>query len=664
MITRLAHLACTVLVASTAAAAIISSDADRGVNTDPDAASPSPNPFLPQHMLAGSNADHSDRRPALESAKFNVLDEFLEALRVMQDDYFEPWLGQWPKAIDWTAAVIGTHVAGALSSLSQGLTAEDGIKEKENLITTYFSQILSYYFGQDAFAIRNEAYDDMLWVVLGWLEAVQFIDFHTTLYHQAAADADNAGDSRVVAASDMAGSGLRNQSWYGNLWTPAFSHRARIFWDIASQGWDNKLCGGGMTWNPRLEPYKNAITNELFIAASASMYLYFPGDANNSPFINANDPRVSDPLASSANTTDSRGPHEAKHLKFALDGHNWLAHSGMKNRQGLYVDGFHISGWKNVSNPNTRCDQRNDMVYTYNQGVLLTGLIGLWKVTGDERFLWEGHILIQSVINATGYDLVRDQPVDKIADLKPGQLPPWRGLGRAGVLEDQCDVGGQCSQNSQTFKSIFFHHLTAFCAPLDMAYVGTHPEDDNTQRSPLAHELYERGLQDHAKACAAYLGWIRHNVDAALATKDADGKFGMWWTVGLLQINSFSLTAAMLSDAHPGSSGVDYRTYGVPNDNVWVSSPLHVQPPTSPILGEQPYDGGDQVPLTSGRTKHAPADDRHPADDTTNMPRSTVAGHPTDPNTRGRGRTVETQGGGLAILRCLWEISQRASRYD
>ena len=39
-----------------------------------------------------------------------------------------------------------------------------------------------------------------------------------------------------------------------------------------------------MSWNPYLEPYKNAITNELFISASIGMYLYFPGDDNDSPF--------------------------------------------------------------------------------------------------------------------------------------------------------------------------------------------------------------------------------------------------------------------------------------------------------------------------------------------------------------------------------------------
>ncbi|CAK7202569.1 hypothetical protein SEUCBS139899_005293 [Sporothrix eucalyptigena] len=625
-----------------------------GTVTETDTDSPSANLFLPRDVRVPRRTSNAEDQPVGALSNIKVLDEFLDALRVMQDDFFEPWLGQWPKAIDWTAAVIGTHVAGALSSLSQGLSAEDGIKEKENLITVYFSQLLSYYFGQDAFSIRNEAYDDMLWVVLGWLEAVEFIDFHTTLYHQSTVADGSSGPA--VHGMDRVGSGLRNQSWYGNLWTPAFAHRARIFWDIASQGWDNKLCGGGMTWNPRLEPYKNAITNELFIAASASMYLYFPGDANNSPFINTHDPRVSDPLTTGANSTGSGDPHNPQHLQAALAGYGWLMHSNMKNDQGLFVDGFHISGWKNVSNPNTRCDQRNDMVYTYNQGVLLTGQIGLWKVTGDQRFLWEGHQLIQSVINATGFDLARDKPIDNIADLKPGQLPPWRGLGRAGVIEEVCDVGGQCSQNSQTFKGIFFHHLTAFCAPLDMAYFDTQPPD--SEAGSLARELYERAVLDHRAACSTYIGWLRHNANAALSTKDADGKFGMWWTVGLLQINSTTLDA----EYNPEGSGVDYRTYGVPNDNTWVSSPVPVKPPTSPVRDQLLYEAVGQVQLRSGRTKHAPADDRSHGDRTnSNTPRAEDGLHPTDPNNRGRGRTVETQGGGLAVLRCLWEISQRSA---
>ncbi len=49
----------------------------------------------------------------------------------------------------------------------------------------------------------------------------------------------------------------------------------------------------------------------------------------------------------------------------------------------------------------------------------------------------------------------------------------------------------------------------------------------------------------HASACSAYVGWIRHNAVAALSTKDSAGKFGMWWTVGLLNITTASIKARM-----------------------------------------------------------------------------------------------------------------------
>jgi hypothetical protein len=37
------------------------------------------------------------------------------------------------------------------------------------------------------------------------------------------------------------------------------------------------------------------------------------------------------------------------------------------SEQGLYVDGFHIAGYS-ANHSKTVCDERNEMVYTYNQG--------------------------------------------------------------------------------------------------------------------------------------------------------------------------------------------------------------------------------------------------------------------------------------------------------
>ena len=549
-----------------------------------------------------------------------VLEDALEALRVMQVEYFQPWLGMWPTSIDWTGAMLGSHVSGALGSLSQGLELirleqdEEDYRVKENLVTLYFSQVIAYYFGQDAFAIRNEAYDDMLWVVLGWLDTKQFIDLHTALRYRPT-------PSGVTVDQEIP-TFLRNQTWHGNIWIPAFAHRARIFWELAARGWDDKLCGGGMTWNPRLEPYKNAITNELFISASVAMYLHFPGDANTSPY-------GSVPMSDASGEDGGNPPprwraHDPRFLSAAIGAYAWLRNSGMKNSQGLYADGFHVSGYNNASDNNTKCDMRNEMVYTYNQGVVLSGLIGLFKVTGKSSYLSDGHRLIQDVIRATGYDLRHNRPVDDPSRLQPGRLPPWRGIGRAGVLEEACDVWGDCSQDSHTFKGIYFHHLTAFCAPLE--FVTAPPPD-------LEVERLSEIRNDHARACRTYLGWIRHNSIAALLTRDTDGKFGMWWTVGLLNVTLDALDLGQEGISPAKVNAVDYRNYGVPDDPVWTVPGAGVTPPKDLFSGE-----AAQRPL-GGRMKR------------------TAGG--ADPNNRGRGRTVETQGGGLAVLRALWEISRQ-----
>ena len=84
-----------------------------------------------------------------------------------------------------------------------------------------------------------------------------------------------------------------------------------------------------MLWSPYLEPYKNAITNELFISASISMYLYFPGDDNTSPFS----------LPNAHATADIPGRHkDPKYLAAAIEGYKWLKSSNMTDCLGLYGD--------------------------------------------------------------------------------------------------------------------------------------------------------------------------------------------------------------------------------------------------------------------------------------------------------------------------------------
>lgn len=528
-----------------------------------------------------------------------TLPVLLDALEVMQSHFFELWQGTWPRAIDWTAAVMGTHVSATISAFTTSLdylvpsTASGGAnalsaeaQAYENLINRYFTQITSFYFGEDAFGLRTQAFDDMLWVVLGWLENIKFISLHANLHYTSVSSTD-----------------LHNTSaWYATQFIAPFAHRARLFWDLASQGWNTSLCGGGMIWTPYLTPYKNAITNELFIAASVSMYLYFPGDGNSSPFAAAEDVQSQQGI--------SARPHDAKYLKAAIDGYKWLSTSNMTNSQGLFTDGYHISGWRggrvNGTIGSGRCDIRNEMVYTYNQGVLLSGLRGLWESTAARSYLEDGHFLIRNVIAATGWH-VKDG----------GRKKRWSGLGRNGILEEACDASGMCSQDGQTFKGIFFHHLTVFCAPL--------PREAMTPGVTAAANNEDWSL--HESSCAQYGPWIAHNALAAYATRNNEGVFGMWWGHTGRNDTGDNSTSYRKNSRN---GAVDYRNAGVPTDRTWR---VCNNPEAMPPCKDRPK-----------RSKVA-QDKAEP-----------MRGSNRDWNDRGRGRTVETQSGGLAVLRALWEL--------
>lgn len=602
------------------------------------------NPRSSSHGHAVGNIENEPVSPASAvtspMSPTSLLDSTIEVLETMQDRYFQNWLGTWPSAIDWTAAVMGTHVSGALTTISRSLDLLSTVdRHQENLVTLFFSQVLSYYFGQDSFAIRNEAYDDILWVVLGWLETIQFIDLHTSMT-----------SARIMEVMSEYLDAHGFEKWHGNIWVPAFAHRSRIFWNLARSGWDWDLCGGGMVWNPRLEPYKNAITNQLLISASSAMYLHFPGDWNHSPFFS--DADITSPgqfARPSAN--DVFRPSDPTFRKFALDGYRWLQSSDMTNDRGLYIDGFHISGWNDPRSTNKRCDVRNEQVYTYNQGVILTGQLNLWKITGNYSYVKDGHELIQSVIAATGWDLRKDRPIDRGVPhehdgfggkrpWKGRKLPRWHGLGRAGVIEEVCDSTGTCSQDAQTFKGIFFHHLTTFCDP----------RVSITQFVEVTSNLSEEiGL--HLRWCNYYVPWLRHNKHAMMVTRNEEGKVGMWWTAGLLGIWD-------QEDMPPDEDGadmmvpdaVDYRNDGVPDDPLWRRMPSAVKPPSLP-----------KVPLPGAQRHLMEERPFWEESEQENSDRRAEA-YERDLNDRGRGRTVETQGSSLALLRAYWEISDGLGR--
>lgn len=365
-------------------------------------------------------------QPPTQSARPSALDNFAAALATLQDRFFSIAVGTYPSGIDWTRAVTGTLLAASTTSLS--------LRESHRALSDhYFGHLIAFFYGQDDASLKTQAFDDILWVVLQWLEAIKTLDARTATFP--------------------------SSSWTGAEWRDPFAQRALEFYNLAEAGWDTLLCGGGMVWSPWLEPYKNAVTNELFVAASIGMYLHHPH-------------------------------HNATHLANAHAAHAWLAASGMQNAHGLYTDGFHVSRLRAPPEAGEkRCDVRNEMVYTYNQGVMLSGLRGLAEATGERAYLEEGFALVDAVRSSEGV-------VGEIV--------------HAGVLTEKCDPAGRCSQDGQTFKAVWMHHFTRFCEPLPAA---------------AAVAVAEW----HAHGCAEYRGWMLENAVAAWSTRDAAGVVGSWW---------------------------------------------------------------------------------------------------------------------------------------
>lgn len=161
-------------------------------------------------------------------------------------------------------------------------------------------------------------------------------------------------------------------------------------YDKMSENWDD-TCGGGVWWTTD-HGYKNTITNELFLTISAQGYLRFGNET---------------------------------YLENAKKTWAWLEASGMRNSEGLYNDGLDDS-----------CVNNGETTWTYNQGVLASGLGALWKATGNRTLLKEAEITLDATI--------KDMTVN-------------------GVLKESCDsvieTDDPCDIDQQTFKGIWTKHL-------------------------------------------------------------------------------------------------------------------------------------------------------------------------------------------------------------
>ncbi|KAI1640799.1 putative glycosyl hydrolase [Biscogniauxia mediterranea] len=165
--------------------------------------------------------------------------------------------------------------------------------------------------------------------------------------------------------------------------------------------WNTTTCGGGLIWDIPDRTYHNAISNELYLELTATLHNLIPGDT--------------------------------LYLNRSLAEWEWFKASGMINAEHLVNDGL---------TDDAACVNNGMETWTYNQGVILRGLVQLSRATGDASLL----------------DAAR-----QIADAAVGSAT----LAPDGILTEPCATADDCEPNGTAFKGIFVRGLAALNAALD-----------------------------------------------------------------------------------------------------------------------------------------------------------------------------------------------------
>jgi len=184
-----------------------------------------------------------------------------------------------------------------------------------------------------------------------------------------------------------------DEGWWTLTWINAYDETKRqdylnmaeiIFKDMTT-GWDNN-CKGGIWWN-KAHTYKNAIPNELFLSIATKLYIR----TKNSVYLNWAD----------------------KEWK-------WFFETGLINEQNLVNDGL-----------DHNCKNNKNTAWTYNQGVILSGLVDLHLIKKNDTYL----LIAEKIALATIKTLVDNQK----------------------ILKEHCEP--KCGVDGCQFKGIFMRNL-------------------------------------------------------------------------------------------------------------------------------------------------------------------------------------------------------------
>ncbi|OQE31400.1 hypothetical protein PENSTE_c001G01437 [Penicillium steckii] len=200
-----------------------------------------------------------------------------------------------------------------------------------------------------------------------------------------------------VNASQWLDSAYDDDAWWALAWIAAYDVTedntyltlAEDIFAALVKAWGTRCGGGGIYWNPT-DSYINAITNELFLAVAAQL----------------------------ANRVPSK---KTEYVRWAIKEWDWFTAQGFFGQNHTINDGL-------LDN----CENNGATVWSYNQGVVLGGLVELNKAAPNDTYLESANTIAKAAI-------------DTLADSNH-------------VIHDWCETSS-CEPDGTQFKGIFIRNL-------------------------------------------------------------------------------------------------------------------------------------------------------------------------------------------------------------